>query len=390
MASSLGITEGQAGQAVTATAFIGFLTAPTIGILVPRLDRRLLLVLLAAAAAVSSALVAISADFVMLLIARLLLGAALGAFWAMSIAIAARLSAPHHLGRAIMLVNTGTTVATVAGVPVGTYLGSVMDWRLIFAGVAVITAAVAVALRLVLPPVAPAPSSGGLRSLVDTLRVPGIRVGLTGHILTVLGHFIAFTYIPARDRAGARPRRGRCGRPPRRVRSRRRGRQLRDRTPRRPPPGGPALRRPGLHRRLDRARDPVPGATLDRDHRDHHLGHGLRRLADDPEHVDGSPRAGPHGVRWWTRGRGVPARDHRRCRCGWSARRRGRHRPSAHGRGDLRDRRRHRVRVGAHRAVMPRAVRPSTYAACAASARQRAGVRPVYRWKARAKPSSDT
>ena len=195
MAASLGITEGQAGQAVTATAFIGFLTAPTIGILVPRLDRRLLLVLLAAAAAVSSALVAISGDFVMLLIARLLLGAALGAFWAMSIAIAARLSAPHHLGRAIMLVNTGTTVATVAGVPVGTYLGSVMDWRLIFAGVAVITAVVAVALRLVLPPVAPAPSSGGLRSLVDTLRVPGIRVGLTGHILTVLGHFIAFTYI---------------------------------------------------------------------------------------------------------------------------------------------------------------------------------------------------
>lgn len=195
MAASLGITEGQAGQAVTATAFIGFLTAPTIGILVPRLDRRLLLVLLAASAAISSALVAISADFVMLLIARLLLGAALGAFWAMSIAIAARLSAPQHLGRAIMVVNTGTTLATVAGVPVGTYLGSIMDWRLIFAGVAVITAVVAVALRLVLPPVAPAPSSGGLRSLVDTLRVHGIRMGLTGHILTVLGHFIAFTYI---------------------------------------------------------------------------------------------------------------------------------------------------------------------------------------------------
>lgn len=33
MAASLGITEGQAGQ--TVTAFIGFLTAPTIGILVP-------------------------------------------------------------------------------------------------------------------------------------------------------------------------------------------------------------------------------------------------------------------------------------------------------------------------------------------------------------------
>lgn len=133
MAASLGITEGQAGQTVTVTAFIGFLTAPTIGILVPRLDRRTLLVILAGAAALSSAIVAVAPGFVLLLIARLLLGAALGAFWAMSIAIAASLSEPRHLGRAIMLV--------------------------------------------------------------DTLRVPGIRFGLTGHILTVLGHFVAFTYI---------------------------------------------------------------------------------------------------------------------------------------------------------------------------------------------------
>ncbi|MBF4551270.1 MULTISPECIES: MFS transporter [unclassified Pseudoclavibacter] len=195
MAASLGITEGQAGQTVTVTAFVGFLTAPTIGILVPRLDRRTLLVVLAGAAALSSAVVAVAPGFVLLLIARLLLGAALGAFWAMSIAIAASLSQPKHLGRAIMLVNTGTTVATVAGVPLGSYLGTIMDWRLIFASVAIVTVVVAIALRLALPHVPPTASSGGFRSLVETLRVPGIRVGLTGHILTVLGHFVAFTYI---------------------------------------------------------------------------------------------------------------------------------------------------------------------------------------------------
>ncbi|NQX29043.1 MFS transporter [Microbacteriaceae bacterium VKM Ac-2854] len=209
MASSLDISEGLAGQAVTATAIVGFLIAPTIGVLAPRLDRRTLLIGLAIAAAASSALVAVSSNFVLLLVARLLLGAALGAFWAMSLAIAARLSAPRHLGRAIMLVNTGTTVATVAGVPVGTYLGSIMDWRVIFAAVAVVTIVVAVALRVALPPLAAAAASGGLRSLVDTLRVPGIRAGLAGHILVTLGHFAAFTYIrlaiervPGLDAAG--------------------------------------------------------------------------------------------------------------------------------------------------------------------------------------------
>ncbi|MFZ4842990.1 MFS transporter [Mycetocola saprophilus] len=194
MAASLGITEGQAGQAVTATAIIGFFTAPTIGIIFPRLDRRNLLAVLAAAAAVSNLLVAIAPNLALLLIARLILGAAIGGFWAMSIAVAARLSEPRHLGRALMLVNTGTTVATVAGVPLGIYLGSIFDWRVVFGAAAIISLVVAAALRIVLPPVAPA-SATGFRALGDTLKVPGMPLGLLGHVLVTLGHFAAFTYI---------------------------------------------------------------------------------------------------------------------------------------------------------------------------------------------------
>ncbi|UCR88086.1 MFS transporter [Mycetocola spongiae] len=194
MAASLGITEGQAGQAVTATAIIGFLTAPTIGIIFPRLDRRTLLAGLALAAAVSNILVALAPNLILLLIARLLLGAAIGGFWAMSIAVTARLARPRHLGRALMLVNTGTTVATVAGVPLGIFLGSIFDWRVVFAAAAALSLIVAVLLRSVLPPVAPAASTG-FRALGETLRVPGMPLGLLGHVLVVLGHFAAFTYI---------------------------------------------------------------------------------------------------------------------------------------------------------------------------------------------------
>ncbi|MEJ9080472.1 MFS transporter [Gordonia malaquae] len=194
MAESLGVSEGNAGQAVTVTAFVGFLTAPTIGILFPRLDRRLLLVGLTSVAAVSNVLVAVSGSMWMLLVARLLLGASIGGFWAMSIAVASRLAQPAHLGRAMMLVNTGTTVATVAGVPLGTYLGEVFDWRAVFAGAAVLSAVVAVALWRVLPFVEPS-AAARVSSLTETLRVPGLSLGLTGHVLTVFGHFAAFTYI---------------------------------------------------------------------------------------------------------------------------------------------------------------------------------------------------
>ena len=196
MAASLGVTEGQAGQAVTVTAFVGLLTAPTIAVILPQLDRRALLTWLTVAAAGSNVVVALAPNLVTLLVARLLLGAAIGGFWAMSLAVAARLSAPHHFGRAVMILNTGTTVATVAGVPLGLYLGTVLDWRAVFWGTAVMTFGVAVALRVVLPPVAPAAATG-FRSLGDALAVPGAAWGLTGHVLVVLGHFAAFTYIRA-------------------------------------------------------------------------------------------------------------------------------------------------------------------------------------------------
>ena len=194
MAASLGITEGQAGQTVTVTAFAGLIAAPTIGILFPRVERRTLLSILAVAAVVSNIAVALSGSIVILLVARLLLGAAIGGFWAMSLAVAARLSSPQRLGRAVMLVTSGGTLATVVGVPAGIFLGALFDWRVVFAGLSVVMLVVAAALRLILPDVPPAASSG-IRSLGVTLRTPGIAWGLAGHVLTVLGHFAAFTYI---------------------------------------------------------------------------------------------------------------------------------------------------------------------------------------------------
>lgn len=200
MAASLGVSEGQAGQAVTATALVGFLTAPTIGLIFPRLDRRTLLASLTIAAAISNIVVAVAPNLWLLLLARLLLGASIGGFWAMSLAVAARLARPENLGRAMMLVNTGTSAATVAGVPLGIYLSEIFDWEKVFVGVAVVSVIVAIALRMILPPVPPARSTG-LSALGATLRVSGVGIGLFGHVLVVMGHFAAFAYIrPALER----------------------------------------------------------------------------------------------------------------------------------------------------------------------------------------------
>ncbi|MGV8881986.1 MAG: MFS transporter [Rhodoglobus sp.] len=194
MAKSLGVTPGQAGQTVTVTALVGLLVAPTIGLIFPRLDRRSLLVGMALAAAVSNIAVALAPNLLLVLVARFLLGAAISSFWAMSITVASRIAGPERLGRAVMFTSAGASLATVAGVPLGVMLSEIVDWRMVFALAGVATGLLAIALRALLPSV-PAAEASSISLLIDTIRRPGISLGLVGHVFVVLGHFLAYTYI---------------------------------------------------------------------------------------------------------------------------------------------------------------------------------------------------
>jgi len=82
----------------------------------------------------------------------------------------------------------------VAGVPIGVLLSEIIDWRAVFALAGVATGLLAIALRVLLPTVPPA-ESASFSILGNTLRRPGITLGLVGHVLVVLGHFLAYTYI---------------------------------------------------------------------------------------------------------------------------------------------------------------------------------------------------
>ncbi|MWV60761.1 MFS transporter [Rathayibacter sp. VKM Ac-2754] len=194
MAAGLDVTPGQAGQTVTVTALVGLLVAPTVGLMFPRLDRRTLFIWTAVAAGASSVFAGLAPNLALVLLSRLLLGAAISAFWSMSLTVAARVAGPDRVGRATMFTSAGLSLATVAGVPLGVILSELIDWRAAFVLIGVLTALLAVPLRLLLPSVPAAPAAG-LGVLLDTVRRRGVRQGFAGHILVVLGHFLAYTYI---------------------------------------------------------------------------------------------------------------------------------------------------------------------------------------------------
>jgi DHA1 family purine ribonucleoside efflux pump-like MFS transporter len=194
LAADLGVSVGAAGQAVTATAVIGAIAAPLTPVLTGRLDRRLVMWSLMALLCASNLLTVFAVNLPMLLVARILLGASLGGFWSMAAALAMRLVPVRALPRAMSIVFTGVSVATVSAAPVGAYVSDTLGWRAAFVIAGVVGALALLAQVLTLPRLAPT-AAPRLRGLLQVARRPSVAVALIGVLLVISGHFAGFTYV---------------------------------------------------------------------------------------------------------------------------------------------------------------------------------------------------
>lgn len=132
MASSLGVSEGMAGQAVTATALIALVTGLLITSATRNIDRRWVLMFFSVLQIISSLIVAFAGSLEFLLLGRLLLGIAIGGFWAMSTATAMRLVPAAMVPKALAIIFSAVSIATVVAAPLGSYLGALIGWRNVF------------------------------------------------------------------------------------------------------------------------------------------------------------------------------------------------------------------------------------------------------------------
>lgn len=194
LAQDLGVTEGTAGQAVTATAVVGAIAAPTMAIVTKRLDRRLVMWGLTVLLILSNLLAAFASSLPVLLIARIMLGISLGGFWSMSAAMAMRLVPMRLMPRAMSIILTGVSVATVCAAPVGAYVGDIWGWRTAFM-IAAVVGALALLVQIATLPKLPPAGVASFRTLLEVLKRPMIRVALLVVLLVASGHFAGFTYV---------------------------------------------------------------------------------------------------------------------------------------------------------------------------------------------------
>ena len=194
IAHDLGVGSAAAGTMVTVPAIVAAVAAPALTVAAGRMDRRLFLVGMAVLFTLADALGAITPDFALMLLARVLLGVGIGGFWAIGGTVGGRLVGSEDAPRATAIIFGGISIATVIGVPAAVAIGTAFGWRTAFALTAVL-ALITLALLLTLLRPLGVEEPVNFSALTALLRSRSARTGLAATVLLVTGHFLGYTFI---------------------------------------------------------------------------------------------------------------------------------------------------------------------------------------------------
>ena len=195
IARDLHISIESAGSLVSLYALALAIGTPLLVIGLSRLPRKLALLGLMTVFLAGNLLAALSHTFELLLVGRVITAVAHGTFFAIGATVAANLVPKAQAGRAISVMFAGLTLAMVIGVPLGSFLGNLMGWRLPFFAVAALAALGLAAMARWLP-AGLVQGAGG--KAATQLAALGSGPILTMMAVTVFGFgssFAAFTFI---------------------------------------------------------------------------------------------------------------------------------------------------------------------------------------------------
>ncbi|MEU6251345.1 MFS transporter [Streptomyces sp. NPDC047043] len=194
VADDLDVSVSRAGLLITVFAAGMIVGSPAMAIATLRLPRRSTLVLALVVFALGHVAAALSSSFAVVLVSRVVTALATGAFWCVAAVVATTAAGPSATSRALGLLMGGLTVANVVGVPLGSWLGQVSDWRGPFWVLAVLSAGAASVVGRFIPdePKRQPPSVRAEFAALRQLRVWSVL----GFIALLMGGVLAtYSYI---------------------------------------------------------------------------------------------------------------------------------------------------------------------------------------------------
>ncbi|WP_282061983.1 MFS transporter [Bacillus pumilus] len=139
VAHDLHVTTSAAGLLVTSLALSAAIGAPIVIALTINIDRRKILSWMLMIFILSNFITSVSHSFEMVMMTRILQGISGGTAIVVAMAVATRLVEREKRGTAIGIILMGLSSSLVLGVPIGTFLSSMIGWKALFAAIGLIT-----------------------------------------------------------------------------------------------------------------------------------------------------------------------------------------------------------------------------------------------------------
>ncbi|GAB1512811.1 Cmx/CmrA family chloramphenicol efflux MFS transporter [Actinophytocola sp. KF-1] len=195
LARDLDVGIPQAGLLISAFA-VGMLAgAPVLAVVTLRWPRRATLLAFLAVFAVVHVAAALTDSYEFLLVTRVVGAFVYAGFWAVATVAVLSLVPEDSRGRAMGIVAGGLTVATIAGLPAGTFVGQHLGWRAAFWAVAIMSLLAMAAVRAT---VHNGPTTGARPSVAAELRAmanPRLWLAYATTALLMTALIVTFGYL---------------------------------------------------------------------------------------------------------------------------------------------------------------------------------------------------
>ncbi len=200
IAATFDVSIGSAGLLTSAFAVGMIVGAPLMAALARRWPARATLLFFVLVFAVMHIVGAITSSFSVLLVARVIAALANAGFIAVALSTAATLVAADRKGRALAVLLSGTTIATVAGAPGGALLGTLLGYRATFWTIALLCLPAAIGIAKGFPADTEDSTQGtpavmSLRSEIAQLAKPGLILVILLAALVNAATFATFTFL---------------------------------------------------------------------------------------------------------------------------------------------------------------------------------------------------
>ncbi|MFS7306614.1 MFS transporter [Rahnella inusitata] len=194
IAAGLNVSQAMAGQLITLYAAGSLMAVIPLAAMTRGWNRRTALLTAILGFLVFNTLTTFSTNYLVTLFARWMAGAAAGLAWGLLAGYARRMVPVHQQGRALSVAMLGAPVALSVGVPLGTWMGTLLGWRMAFGVMSAVTLLLVVWVMRKVPDY-PGQAAGQRQSLRHVIMMPGVRSILAVILLWMLTHNLLYTYI---------------------------------------------------------------------------------------------------------------------------------------------------------------------------------------------------